>query len=147
MKVDTLSMPDGIHAQWEKFIKTGKYDACEIRPQIVESWFRCHHAGVNPYDTSFHQSLNEEGLNKVLKEKEKLIKVAKPFMDNLYKFVKGSGFVVALTNENGYIMEMFCDEDTMQNPMTRNFFRGASWREEEAGTNAIGTALITGRPM
>jgi sigma-54 dependent transcriptional regulator, acetoin dehydrogenase operon transcriptional activator AcoR len=96
MKIDTLSMPDGIHAQWEKFIKTGKYDACEIRPQIVESWFRCHHAGVNPYDTSFHQSLNEEGLNKVL---------------------------------------------------PRNFFRGASWREEEAGTNAIGTALITGRPM
>ena len=68
-------------------------------------------------------------------------------MENLYKFVAGSGFVVVLTDENGYIMEMFCDESTLKDPMTTNFVRGASWHEYEAGTNAIGTALAIGSPI
>jgi len=133
--------------EWQKFITSRKTDDCNVRPQIADSWVRCSKAGVNPYSAASHRSLDTLTLNKVLQKKEILIKIAKPFMANLYKFVKGSGFVVVLTDENGYIMEMFGNEDTLQNPMTSNFFPGASWHEEEVGTNAIGTALITGEPI
>lgn len=126
---------------WKNFI-AGKSRPQAIRPQIVESWARCQQAGVNPYNDSVHSQLDEAALQATLLEKQELVSIAKPFMANLYDFVQGSGFVVVLTDERGYILEMFGDEDTLKNPMTNNFFRGASWLEEEAGTNAIGTALV-----
>ena len=86
-------------------------------------------------------------MNRLLARKEELIKVAKPFMANLYEFVKGTGFVVVLTDETGYVMEVFGDEDTLKNPLTSNFFRGASWQEEECGTNAIGTGVKAKQPI
>ena len=137
---------DAVMPAWQDFV-TGKKRQWPIRTQIIDSWTRCAKAGVNPYDTSFHSRLADEASQALLADKQDLIKIAKPFMENLYQFVEGSGFVVALTDERGYIMEMFADKDMLQNPMTSNFFPGASWREEEAGTNAIGTALVLAAPI
>ena len=78
----------------------------------------------------------------MLKHNRKLIAIAEPFMKNLYRIVAGSGFVVALTDGRGYIMEILGDQDMLVNPMTESFFQGAGWSEEEAGTNAIGTVLV-----
>ncbi|MDR7865841.1 MAG: hypothetical protein RIN56_03430 [Sporomusaceae bacterium] len=143
-------MPEGykdlIRPVWEEFI-CGRSEADGVRPQIAASWRRCRDAKVNPYSDVPHRKLDAPSLGRLLREKDQLIKVAKPFMDNLYQFVQGSGFVVVLTDENGFIMEMFGDEDTLHNPMTEDFFRGASWHETEAGTNAIGTALEMGAPI
>jgi PAS domain S-box-containing protein len=147
MQSNILSILDRNYTEWQKFVAAGEKDSCELRTQIVESWLRCNLEGVNPYDTRYHQSLDNIALSELLNKKNKLIRVAKPFMENLYKFVAGSGFVVVLTDENGYIMEMFCDESTLKDPMTTNFVRGASWHEYEAGTNAIGTALAIGSPI
>ena len=82
-----------------------------------------------------------------MKEKEKLIEIAKPFMSKLHEFFRGAGLIVVLTDENGCILEMLCDEDTRQQPMTRCFYPGISWREEAVGTNAIGTVLKLGEPL
>ncbi|HWR42978.1 sigma-54-dependent Fis family transcriptional regulator [Sporomusa sp.] len=136
----------GILHTWKDYI-SGETWMPTIRQQIIESWTRCEQAGVNPYDSGIHSSLDETALGRTLSDKQELITIAKPCMTNLYKFVQGSGFVVVLTDERGYIMEMLGDEDTLNNPMTNNFFLGASWREEEAGTNAIGTALVIKKPI
>ncbi|EGO65639.1 sigma-54-dependent Fis family transcriptional regulator [Acetonema longum] len=147
MKATTLGTFDNILGEWGRFISSKKHNPSHVRPRIAESWFRCFQAGVSPCSLAPHRSLDAVTLHKVLQEKEMLIKIAKPFMANLYQFVRGSGFVVVLTDENGHIMELFDDEDTLTNPMTQDFFRGASWHEEEAGTNAIGTALVLGEPI
>ncbi|VBB09135.1 pas fold [Lucifera butyrica] len=131
---------------WQNFI-AGKKLACPSRQQITESWIRCREAGVDPCDDAMHSRLDKTALERTLLEKQELIKIAKPFMVNLYQFVQGSGFVVVLTDERGYIMEVFGDLDTLNNPLTNNFFQGASWQEEVAGTNAIGTALVIRKPV
>lgn len=130
---------------WEKFI-TGDQKQYSTRPQIVESWVRCYEASVNPYDDTAHSKLDDFAMHAVLLDKQEFIRIAKPFMMNLYKFVEGSGFVVVLTDERGYIVEMFGDEDALNNAMTSNFFLGASW-SEKAGTNAIGTSLMIKEPI
>lgn len=145
--VGNLSIHDRIYVQWEKFIKTGKYDVGTIRTPIAESWLRCRHADVDPYQNVHNQCCDTEKYAELLQKKAKFIKVAKPFMDNLYGFVKGSGFVVVLTDETGCILEMRCDDGTRRNPVTANFFPGANWREEEMGTNAIGLALAKKEPF
>jgi PAS domain S-box-containing protein len=139
------SYQDDTLPNWKKFIM-GDKGQYSTRPQIVDSWVRCHQACVNPYDYTDHSKLDDASMYAMLLEKQEFIKIAKPFMMNLYKFVEGSGFVVVLTDERGYIVEMFGDEDTINNPMTSNFFLGASW-SEEAGTNAIGTSLVIKEPI
>lgn len=52
-----------------------------------------------------------------------------------------------LTDEFGCILEMLCDEDIRQNPMTKYFYPGVSWKEETIGTNAIGMVLKLGKPL
>jgi PAS domain S-box-containing protein len=131
---------------WTKFI-TDQTVVCSVRAEIGESWTRCYQAGVNYSDYNNQDRLAGAELQELLAEKGELSEIAQPFMANLYKFVRGSGFVVVLTDERGYILELFGDEDTLKNPMTRNFALGANWREEEIGTNAIGTALKMNMPI
>ena len=142
---------DGTWAGWLKFTATLKgadksYNYL-VRPEILDSWVRCRQAKVNPNDEAIHHRLETASLQVMLRKNKDLITIAKPFMDNLYQIVAGSGFVVALTDVRGYVMEIFGDKDTLTNPMTESFFQGASWSEAEAGTNAIGTTLVTGKPI
>lgn len=135
-----------VFSAWSNFVCGGD-ETQIVRPEILNSWKRCREHGVNYKDMSMHHSLDAALLNRLLARKQELIKVAKPFMANLYEFVKGTGFVVVLTDETGYVMEVFGDEDTLKNPLTSNFFRGASWQEEECGTNAIGTGVKAKQPI
>lgn len=137
---------DHVFPAWKEFI-TGKCQTITYRTQVVESWIRCRQAVINPYDIAIHHELDGAPLHAVLTEIQELIKVAKPIMDNLYKFMQSSGFLVILTDNRGYIMEMFGDEDDLHNPMIDNFFQGACWQEKEEGTNAIGTALVIKEPI
>jgi len=132
---------------WQYFIDTGNDNITQIREVILRSWQRCFHLNVDPYGNSLHNHLQGGSLVSALQEREKLITVAQPFMADLYAIVKGTGFVVVLTNEDGYILELFGDEGADVTPMTSNFFIGASWHEKDAGTNAIGTALEERKPV
>jgi transcriptional regulator of acetoin/glycerol metabolism len=137
---------DAVLPAWKNFID-GKNSGDKLRSQVNESWIRCRKNNVNPYNNALHHQLDDAVLNKLLAEKEDLIIIAKPFMANLYEFVRGSGFVVVLANEHGCIMELLGDANTLNNPLTNNFFRGASWQEAEAGTNAIGTVAAIQSPI
>lgn len=136
-------------AAWKKFMAAGKYKTAPafVRTEIMDSWLRCRQAGVDPYNNALHRQLEASRIQAMLEKNRKLIDIAKPFMDNLYHFVQGSGFVVVLTDARGYIMEILGDHDALTNPMTVNFFQGAGWSETEAGSNAIGTALVLKKPI
>lgn len=138
---------DKVHVEWEYYIASENTEKAEVRPEILASWVRCTHYRVDPFSLQVHRALNQQALVRLLADHEKLIALAHPFMENLYGFVKGSGFVVVLTDPRGYILEAFGDEDAMRAPLTQNFFQGASWREEDAGTNAIGTAVELRAPV
>jgi PAS domain S-box-containing protein len=132
---------------WQTFIDTGNCQISEVREVILRSWQRCFAIEVDPSDNSLHDHLSGDALAAALKQRERLISVAHPFMVDLYDIVKGTGFVVVLTNEHGYILELFGDDGAGETPMTSNFFIGASWHERDAGTNAIGTALEEQKPV
>jgi len=137
--------------EWTKFTTTvhavDKKYPFAVKKEILASWARCNRAKVEPNVFRIHSRLNSTALQVMLKRNSELIAIAKPFMKNLYQIVAGSGFVVALTDVRGHIMEILGDQDMLKNPMTESFYQGASWSEEEAGTNAIGTALVIQKPI
>ncbi len=132
---------------WQAFISSGQQDLLKVRPEIIASWQRCVSMGVDPENNSLHDHVSDKNLSTLLQARQKLITAAHPFMAELYNIVKGTGFVVVLTNEDGYILELFGDDGAEKLPMTANFFIGASWHEKDAGTNAIGAALEMKKPV
>jgi len=133
---------------WRAFIN-GESDShlAKIRPVIRESWERCQRAGVNPYQKVVAKVLAPDELEVLRKKNREWLEIARPVMETLYKFVAGSGFVVAVADRNGYLLEVIGDPEIVHAIARGNFVPGADWSELSAGTNSIGTALIINQPL
>ncbi|HCF71162.1 MAG TPA: sigma-54-dependent Fis family transcriptional regulator [Syntrophomonas sp.] len=131
---------------WEKFITTGDLDD-SLDSDIASSWLRSKNAAVDPYGGVCNNILPQEKVAALIRRHRHMIDIARPFMTNLYRFVKGSGFIVMLTDNEGYILETFGDSQTLFQASDLNFIPGALWTEEEVGTNAIGMALVLSKPI
>ena len=132
---------------WDELADTGTIRAEALRPAVAASWMRSQKAGVNPKGVMGKMVLSPEQLEAVIKKRTDLIEVARPFMSSLYKFVAGSGFMVMISDEHGRIMEVTGDENALRRGALVNVVPGSSWAENDVGTNGIGTALVTGRPV
>lgn len=136
-----------VNAAWQVFIARGRLENTSVSPEILESWQRCFRAGVDPADGICHHLLSPAVLQALINKHRDFIDIARPFMLNLFEFVKGSGFIVVLTDEHGYIIESFGDNDTLEAANRLGFRKGGIWTEKEVGTNAIGTALKLRKPI
>lgn len=136
-----------IATAWLKFIETGTIDSAVVRSEIADSWLRSYRAGIDPAHGISDHLLSGNALEELLEKRSDLINIARTFMTNLYQFVAGSGFIVILSDERGFIMEIMGDNDTLANAAKLNLIKGASWAEEVAGTNGLGTALAIKKPV
>lgn len=136
-----------VFTAWDQFVRSGSPGGLDVRPEILESWQRCYEGGVNPYDGTSHNLLGDAELKKLLEDKKNLLAVARPLMNKLYQFVKGSGYLVMLTDEHSYILEALGDPEVIHEGSPINFIPGARWAEEDVGTNAIGTCAVEKKPM
>ncbi|MGO9019840.1 MAG: sigma-54-dependent Fis family transcriptional regulator [Syntrophobacteraceae bacterium] len=138
---------DVIYTEWRKFVRGMEVDSGGVRPVIVDSWERCRSKGVDPYLTRVPLVLDGERLQALLERNEELIDISRPFMEHLFGFVKGSTFIVALSDANGFLIELVGDDEILESVKQGNFVRGACWSEEVAGSNGVGTVLELGKPL
>ncbi|MEL6202716.1 MAG: GAF domain-containing protein [Pseudomonadota bacterium] len=116
---------------------------------IAASWRRSlvHH-GLDPEKVDGHRArLTDAELTEVLGYRELLLRIAQPRIDALFSAVGGSGFCVALTDEDGVILarrSSASDEDHFDDVGLR---RGCDWSEAAQGTNGIGTCLYEKRAV
>ncbi|MEA4925759.1 MAG: sigma-54-dependent Fis family transcriptional regulator [Syntrophomonadaceae bacterium] len=132
---------------WQQFIADGELEPVGVRPEILESWQRCYAAGVDPHDGMSHRILEQHELDRLQASRADLIEIAGYFMNRLYEFVAGSGFIVFLSDERGFIMNSVGDYEILDNALKVKLMTGTGWMEEEVGTNGIGTALKLKRPI
>ncbi len=115
---------------------------------ISRSWQRCRTAGLTPEQnrTDFpHLSSSER---RIASERHAaLITQARPVMDYFFSQIKDSGCIMLLSDETGYVLESAGDLDFCTRASKVALTQGACWAEDARGTNAIGTALIEGKPI
>src|SRR5208337_3410786 len=134
--------------EWKKFINGDPtIDCSDIPNDILDSWNRCRKIGLDSTGRTIDQVLAKDKLQKLLKRNQEFIEVSLPFMKNLYQFFKGSGFLVALFDAKGLVLEIIGDDDIIQYVKNGNFVLGASLREEHAGTNAVGSVVELKKPI
>jgi transcriptional regulator of acetoin/glycerol metabolism len=138
---------DMIYVEWQKFVRGMTVDSCKVRPVVLDSWNRCRSKGVDPYLTRAPFVLGGRELQALLERNEALIDISRPFMEHLFGFVKGSDFIVALSDANGFLIEIIGDGDILERVKLGNFVRGACWSEEATGSNGVGTVLALRKPL
>ena len=142
---DNANSFDVIYTEWRKFVRGMAVDSGIVRPVIVDSWERCRSKGVDPYLTKVPLVLGEEQLQALLQRNGELIDICRPFMEHLFGFVKGSNFIVALSDANGFLIELVGDHEILESVKQGKFILGACWSEEIAGSNGVGTVLGIGK--
>lgn len=144
---DLLNKNVIIYKVWEQYVKEGKLEKKALRDFITDSWIRSKSYGVDPFIEKVKIDLNEKEIQQKYEKFKPLLKTAKPFMDSLYKIVGNSGLLVRLTDKDGYVLECIGDMNLAHEYGSLNIYKGCNVKEEIIGTNAIGTALHTQKPI
>jgi PAS domain S-box-containing protein len=131
---------DRIAKAWKNYILQGKVE-CELNLSIKESWERCSEYEIDPFKKPPVYVLESNNLKERLDKYEELIRIATPVMKDLYKTIKGSNFIVTLTDKEGYILKTISDANFKEEAKNIYLIEGANWHEKFKGTNAIGTVI------
>lgn len=130
---------------WENFI-SGNSSEQDMRSVILGSWKRCQEFGVNPKQQQTTLSLSDTELTDLLKTST-LYQTAKPIMDKLTEQLIDTGYLITLTDSQGRIIYLRGERRVLSEGEKMNFVQGADWSEHAAGTNAIGTSIVTKKPV
>ncbi|WP_251861701.1 sigma 54-interacting transcriptional regulator [Clostridium sp. Marseille-Q2269] len=82
-----------------------------------------------------------------IEKNKKFLKVASPFIDIIYDFLKGSEFFIILTDKEGCILKITGDKEVIDIAYNLNMVVGAFMSENSIGTNAMGTAIKENMPI
>ncbi len=132
---------------WKLLHERGEYEGITLSPEIRESWARSEALGVNPYKRCCDVIISPAELEERKAANKSLIEQATIMMGHLHRFMEGSGFVFALTDNEGYFLKRIGDKDGLEFTGRANLTEGAKWSEEVMGTNAASLALVLGKPV
>lgn len=132
---------------WNNFIEGKSVNTGEVRQIILDSWHNSVKNGISPFQKKVNRVSTEKEIIYNENLNRDLIDLSLPVMENLYKFVAGSGFTVTLIDNKGIILKIVGDQEVVNSISRGNFIIGADWSEESAGTNAIGLAIKLDQPI
>ena len=136
-----------IKKAWKRFITTGEINTLVVRLVIADSWKRCKLAKVDPYSKRPINPLNSKEINILLERNKQLIEVSWPILKMIGEMIRGSGFRVDLVDKDGYFLKIISDMEILEESKKLGSVIGANRSELIAGTNGIGIALSTGKPI
>ncbi|MFO7369631.1 MAG: sigma-54-dependent Fis family transcriptional regulator [Bacteroidales bacterium] len=114
---------------------------------IQQSHKRSRDFGLQDNTVLKRKVLAPEELKKILKKNEELLEITIPVIEELHEFLRGTGFIIILTDRKGCILEITGDAETLEDAREQNLVRGAFMDEKSMGTNAMGTALAENEPV
>jgi len=146
-KNDIDNYNDRINSQWRKFLSDEIVVKNIVPDEVLESWKICTQFDVDPIKRKEPHVLTQKEINLKIDRNSNLIHTAIPFMEKLFNYIQGSGYVVTLADTDGYLLHLIGDQNAIEEAQKASFIAGACWNEENAGSNAVGSVLRTGSPL
>ncbi|WP_223639522.1 sigma-54-dependent Fis family transcriptional regulator [Planococcus sp. 4-30] len=131
---------------WTNHVKWNTPEG-EVREVIAESWSRSKEYGVNPDLLAAPVICTEKAIESKIRKNIELLNLIRPLLDDLFAVVRGSDSIIAFSDKEGVILELFGDSEIAMNAASANFKVGAKMSERHSGSNAIGTAIAIGGPI
>lgn len=117
-----------------------------VAEPILRSWRRCADLGIDMRGARRAEPMTATELREARQRNEALRRMSEPAM-SLLRREGGSDGLVILSDAQGLVLDSDGDIDFAQRASRVALMPGAPWDEAAAGTNAIGTALVEGRPI
>ena len=125
----------------ERFLCEGSLEAEILPPSVLDSWCRSQAMRVHPdrLDLPYVRQPDTDS---------RLAHAAEPVLQGTTQDVTTEAMTVILTSADGVVMKRSASEGAFMKALDSvSLAPGYSYAEEFAGTNGIGTALETGRPV
>jgi PAS domain S-box-containing protein len=114
-----------------------------VRPLVLESWKRSErHAEICSGEL---RKLSGEELQELLNENALLVQVAYPYLLDFYQWIDNSHLQITLADKHGYQLRKI--NGSLDPQPEDGLEDGTDFSEDAAGTNGIGTALATLKPV
>ncbi|MFG1375399.1 sigma-54-dependent Fis family transcriptional regulator [Xanthobacter autotrophicus] len=130
---------------WEAFHQDG-IASPNVRPAVLASWQRSRQHAITA-NLSEAPLVSEAELHRRRQQNMRLIAAARPAMDEARHLLSDARSMLILTDTEGTILETEGDARAVDTGQEVKLQRGGLWCEAQIGTNAIGTALASGRPV
>jgi sigma-54 dependent transcriptional regulator, acetoin dehydrogenase operon transcriptional activator AcoR len=115
---------------------------------VLGSWRRCiDQHRLDPSRTSEAHIVPAGQLRAHREESEPLIRIARSGLERLYQQLKGLDYVLLLADRHGVAVDFLGHDSDASDLRSAGLYLGAQWREDVAGTSAVGTCLATGEAL
>ena len=132
---------------WEKLHIEKDFRDVPVSQDILDSWERSRTYGIDQFKRCNQVALDHEAFKKRLNDNKQILDVVLPAIETLYHVTKGAGFLVVFVDADGYILKRVGNQSDIETISYSNFIEGTKWTEDIMGTNAIGLALVTDKPV
>ncbi|GAB07645.1 hypothetical protein GOAMR_70_00380 [Gordonia amarae NBRC 15530] len=116
------------------------------RAVISDSWHRVQGAGVNP-DTGGPDSALDRDELESRRQSSGLSTILPDLTSGLDAVIDGGHNILVVADAQGRVLWRSGSPRVLMKADRLGFVEGADWAENNVGTNAIGTALMSGRPV
>lgn len=131
-----------IAEDWNNFVVLGKNKTQEINEEVKESWKRSKINKINYEQIDIEKGDYE--CQKRSREKNSIfIDVSRPYMQDLYKVINNSDFMITLLDKEGFLLDVVLNTTLAEDTE----FKHINLSEKRIGTNAMGTCLYLDKPI
>jgi transcriptional regulator of acetoin/glycerol metabolism len=144
-KLWTTEVP--VKRAWEDVVLKGIVTDHEVRFEVLSSWRQCLDIGLDPHSRNSPPILTGKKLSRLLRLNRDLIEISKPVMGMIEISVRGTGFIVTLSDSAGYVLKVYGDQEILKMAERNYYVPGCLRSVKHAGTNAIGLCLDLKKPV
>ncbi|WP_418791599.1 sigma-54-dependent Fis family transcriptional regulator [Phosphitispora sp. TUW77] len=127
---------------WTSFVNQGIVQKNWVRKEIEDSWRRSLAMAIDP-TVDMPPEVNFGDLEQRREAKRELLEISLPIMHKLHLFLRGTGFDVSLSDQDGVLLEHLPDTK-----IDWNFpLNGCNVNEGIVGTNSLALAIRLKRPI
>ncbi|HEA53084.1 sigma-54-dependent Fis family transcriptional regulator [Marinobacter antarcticus] len=120
----------------------------EDRSDVAKSWDRCIAYGLDHAYEPVAIAANSLQLEDLARQYEELLSSTEAEVLPYYRNVlSNSRCLILLADQNATVLKSWGDTRITETRLKPWFQEGSNWREQQCGTNAIGTAIATGRAV
>lgn len=146
-ELDSRSVRDTSNA-WERFVSGQPLVSTDVPKHVLSSWQRSLRFGVEPGARMAPLAVRaSDDLEQLRLRNRDLIWAAQGIFTSSAYLLTKSGSIMLLTDPTGIVLESSGDPRTLDAAQGIHLTHGGNWNESVVGTNGIGTALATGRPV
>lgn len=114
---------------------------------VQQSWKRCHESSLKATEKANDQIISTSRIKEIIQENHPLIHESLPLFEKVAPFLLSTGHIALLSDRYGNIIHTVGDPAFANQAQKVQLQIGANWKENQKGTNAIGTALVAQQPV